>query len=548
MRRFISFTQIGLALLLVCLVLSACSAQQPTVMVTPIASATPHEATETVQPTVTPLPTRKPTVKVGLAPTPNLKPTIDPTIVPDSLLHELKLIAEPGINGHSVQRITGWEYGFAISSGLYGRKYSGPAFWLDDEHLLIQPVTGESWGRPVAQQVQPAVMNLANNKFWLPPTLGLWSDDLFWSAALNELIVIGKGGFTRYDPDGHVLHTTESDGHLYYLSPSGRRLLAVSQTGDTWYDLKTNQVVSIESKNYPGSIGWSLDETRLFDDGLCLIDVNVGKMTCMNFKLGVFGGEGISTIYWVAGDKVMLDWPGFYEGTPAPGNPQIVLLIDPMERSYQDVRTLTGFSKDTLCAYASGFGYASSFSPDRNSVWLKCNQIPYVIDLRTFIKQAVPSVLEFVSWSPDSQSALTKQIDPNCCTESRHYVIYSLSTTETYSVTSGMILSPTWSTTGGLLAYLAEDRQQLGVLNVATRGVVRIFLPQPVVNIYWHPQNQGLVVQADDNSLWWIADPSVNRAEQLTTPLPEVRDVKWSPNGDKLAFVSGSDILVVRMK
>jgi WD40 repeat protein len=539
MRHFIRCTQIGLSLLLVGLVLSACGMQRPTAPATPTASTIPLKATETTLPTVTYSPTPKPTVRIGLAPTPHLKPTIDPTILPSKLMTELKFISEPGINDHSVQRITGWAYGFATPYEFYGRRYSEPVSWLDDGHVLLQPVTGESWGRGVSQQVQPAVASLANDRFWLLPTR--WSSDLFWSAVLSELIVIEKNGFSLYDPDGHVLHNTESDGRYYYLSPSGQRLLAVSQTGDTWYDLKTNQVVNIEAKNNPGSVGWSPDETRLFDEDLCQIDAHVGKITCMNFKLGVFGGEGISTIYWVPGDKVMLDWPSFFEGTPVPDNPGIVLLIDPINRSYQDVRTLAGFDKRTACS----FTWNSPFPADRNHVWLLCDQKPYVIDLRTFNKQAVPTDLEFVSWSPDSKFALTQQLDQNCCEKPYRYAMYSLATTEAYSVTSSAILSPTWSTTGSRLAYLAEDRQQLGVLDAATRDVVMHFLPQPVVNIYWHPQNHGLAVQADDNSLWWIADPSVNRIEKLTAPLPEVRDVKWSPSGDKLAFVSGSDVYVV---
>jgi WD40 repeat protein len=359
-----------------------------------------------------------------------------------------------------------------------------------------------------------------------------------WSSGLQSLIASKDQQVVLYDLEGNVTKSFDVDGFRIHLSPSGKRLFVMSKSGGTWLDLETGQSVNIAGKVSPGSFGWSADETRLFDS-FCLIDAKVGKISCMSFPLAVWAGEGLSTIYWVAGDKVMLDWPTFFEGTPSPDNPPIVLLIDPLKATYQDVRVLAGFDRSAKC------GYASDFPTDRNHIWLLCDQKPYVIDLRTFDKQAVPSDLEFVSWSPDSQFALTKQYDPNCCTGPRHHVIYSLATTEAYSITSGVILSPTWSSTGSLLAYLAEDQQQLGVLDAATRGVVQIFLPQPVANIYWHPQNHGLVVQTDDNSLWSIADPSVNRIEQLTAPLPEVRDVKWSPNGDKLAFVSGSDVYIV---
>jgi hypothetical protein len=55
-------------------------------------------------------------------------------------------------------------------------------------------------------------------------------------------------------------------------------------------------------------------------------------------------------------------------------------------------------------------------------------------------------------------------------------------------------------------------------------------------------------VLADDGRLWWLADAAADRVEQLTPPLPEVRDVEWSPDGDKLAFVSGPDVYVVTVK
>lgn len=536
MRYFARLILVAFLLLFAGLILSACSSSQPSATATSTASVTLFRATETIPPTPTHSPTPKPTVKAGLAPTPNLKPTIDPTILPSRLMSELKLISEPGINGHSVQRIAGWAYGFTYPAGFYGSWFNYPSTWLDDDHLLLLPVTGEGWGQGLYQATKPVVLNLKTGASWLPPT------DM-WSSSLQNLVASKDKQIVLYDLEGNATKSFAVDGFRSYLAPSGQRLFVVSKSGGLWLDLKTGQQVPVGNKRSWNSFSWSPDETRLFDDDLCLTDASVGKITCMNFELSMLGGEGLSTIYWVPGDKVMLDWPSFFEGTPSPDNPGIVLLIDPMNRSYQDVRTLAGFDKRTACSIA----WDTPFPADRNHVWLLCDQKPYLIDLRTFNKQVVPTDLEFVSWSPDSKFALTQQLDQNCCKKPYRYAVYSLTTTEVYSVTSGAIFSPTWSTTGSQLAYLAEDRQQLGILDAATQDTVQVALPQPVINLYWHPQNHGLVAQADDNSLWWIADPSANRIEQLTAPLPEVRDVKWSPSGDRLAFVSGSDVYVVKV-
>ena len=48
-----------------------------------------------------------------------------------------------------------------------------------------------------------------------------------------------------------------------------------------------------------------------------------------------------------------------------------------------------------------------------------------------------------------------------------------------------------------------------------------------------------------DGSLWQIDYPALENVEQLTLPMPAVKDVFWSPDGSYLAFVSDKDIYIV---
>src|SRR5262245_61405297 len=52
-----------------------------------------------------PFPTPNPSV-------PTLLPTIDPKLVPELLRNSITIQTLKGVNGHTIQRITGWNYGF----------------------------------------------------------------------------------------------------------------------------------------------------------------------------------------------------------------------------------------------------------------------------------------------------------------------------------------------------------------------------------------------------------------------------------------------------
>lgn len=99
--------------------------------------------------------------------------------------------------------------------------------------------------------------------------------------------------------------------------------------------------------------------------------------------------------------------------------------------------------------------------------------------------------------------------------------------------------------TAELLSWLTEDNYTLLTLDIATGEVQQVSFHQPVTQLIQKPQDKGLVALAADGSLWWVPDLGSDQAEQLTPPLPGVRDVRWSPSGSRLAFISGSDVYLV---
>jgi hypothetical protein len=97
----------------------------------------------------------------------------------------------------------------------------------------------------------------------------------------------------------------------------------------------------------------------------------------------------------------------------------------------------------------------------------------------------------------------------------------------------------------GLLSWLTEDNNTLLTLDITTGEIRQVSFRQSVMQLIQKPQDKGLVALVADGSLWWVPDLESDRVEQLTPHLPDIRDARWSPSGNRLAFISGSDVYVV---
>ncbi len=528
---------------------------------TSLASAYPPPPTLPPSPSPTfgpsPTPTPTPTLFPTYPAPPTLIPTLDPTTLPDQLRAALSLQTETGVNSHFLQKVKGWKYGMRLSDQCLG-----PFRWLDDGHLLLYPVTGEEEGIALLQYSLPVVMNLRDGKAWLPlpADIGYLCDMPLWSEKLQALIVTDAQGTRLLDAEGNVVRQFTGGARSAWpssLSPSRQRLL----TGFIWQDLETGQMVDFSGQSQRGMDvpSWSSNEKRLFSCCFIFADADTGQYRELQLDgLEPVGRDSCLPLTclesrWVLdGTRVIVQWD-FVSGA--------IPLIDPVAQTYEDLRTLTGLDIHLACG-------APIVAPDGERIIVDCaaplasvsllsSAIPkapsmheilgggplgpqYLIDLRTFVTQTLPAGWEFVNWSPNSHFALLIGID------SRQYALLPIAGGDLYPVAK-FPFTPVWSADGKYLAYLIEDGRGVVTFEPATHASRLTLLPQPSASVIWNPQGDSLAILADDGSLWWIPNPGADDVEQITLPLPDVRDVRWSPSGAHLAFISGTEVYVVRV-
>ena len=109
--------------------------------------------------------------------------------------------------------------------------------------------------------------------------------------------------------------------------------------------------------------------------------------------------------------------------------------------------------------------------------------------------------------------------------------------------------------TKGVGASISSNEQQnqaLFLLDVETLSYKEVTLSSEfqkddsrVNQILWSPDGTHIALVTADGSLWQIDYPALENVEQLTLPMPAVKDVFWSPDSSYLAFVSDKDIYIV---
>jgi hypothetical protein len=394
----------------------------------------------------------------------------------------------------------------------------------------------------VFQFSQPTVINLNTGQMWLPPFADLRASCGFplWSEASHKLISRDAHGIVIHSVNGQLIQYLPTDSGAS-LSPSGKILL----TSPIWRNLETGQTVEFNISPPIWGLTWSSDETRVFNCCYGWGDATVGQYT--DFSLGqlqLIGRDG-GDLYsrWVLNDtRVVIHWD--FEENDKRG---MIPLINPTTQTYQDIRALADLGTESLCGFPE-------ISPNGNYILVGCLpamfQAPpddfthYLIDLRTFISRTLSIDIQFVNWSPANDFALLiANYDGQH--QSQTYTLLPLSGGDPIPLSTSPTLAPVWSPSGSHLAYLTEDGQSLITLKVATNASQITLLPQPFVSVFWNPQGDALALLATDGSLWWVPDFNTDQIEQLTPPLPAPRDIRWSPSGTHLAFVSGPDIYIV---
>jgi len=446
-------------------------------------------------------------------------------MLPDLLITALTVQQEEGITGHSLRRVTGWEYGL----------YPSYAYrWLDNVHMLLFAFAGEEHYDEMSGPTrifQPAVVNLESGQVWFPVRnrVSDWDHHpLLWSAALQVLIVAQDEEILLLNTTGEVMQRFPGDVPLS-LSPSGKRLLA----GAIWRDLETGRTMDFGDLRmiYPD---WSANETRLIGSAR-FANAQSGQYDYSNpqgVHLAGRGGGGIIKERWVLDDtRMMIEWDC------DDGESPIVPLIDPQTRTYQDLCDVAKLPNDPTGCY---WGVQPRVAPNGEYAIVG----DYLVDLRTFVALSPPDDLHPAGWSPDSRFVVLSR-DWNTETQSAEYSLLSLIDRSIRLVSDTPVVWMRWNAQSDHLAFLSETRRELIILAVETWTSHRVSLPHTGIRVFWRPQEDALAILADDGSLWRLATLDSGTVDPLTPPFVDMRDIQWSPDGASIAFVAGTDVYIV---
>lgn len=531
------------------LLLSACGGAS---QLAPVSVASPTTLTPTDIPNRNATATLEPAATSALVvPTrPTLIPTLDPTSVPKLLSEALSLQTVEGMNGYKIRKITGWDYGF--------RQLPCCGYqWLDSNHLLLYPKTGEGMSphhdgeRQEDLSSQPVIMNLETGASWLP-----WSNTPTSIYVARELGIVFQqkvyGSATGPTMDAVFTYTFDGQELTYYwgtildVSPSGEKILV---DDDTIIDLRNDKITDLAwHMDYDlgaSKLYWSSDETRIYRCCFYFADLKTGKSYNLEWS-DLRGVDGKPVSYsmhthsdgqWVRNDSYFLVkwdyWTVSYQD-PIP-------IFSPIEKKYYDLAEMAGIPS----AFIPYSTYA--VSPDGMYVWVRGFSDAdgvihsFLVSLTTFETTSYDTPVNNFFWSADSKFGWTDEVD------SENAYILSVDSKELlpFPVNPRQEYEALWHPKEDVLVYTAENDHALALLNAEDMTVDGRELPISIVDFDWSPNGDRMRFIGTDGSLWQVDYPMFQHFEQLTGPMPGVSEMSWSPDGNSIALISGADIYIV---
>jgi Tol biopolymer transport system component len=235
---------------------------------------------------------------------------------------------------------------------------------------------------------------------------------------------------------------------------------------------------------------------------------------------------------WVLNDSHLLIQFDFFNSIPL----DFIPLFDIKTRTLHNLNTMAGIPREKY-----GPNCPMTFaSPDGKSIWAKCYSGGYLVDLTAFTSVEFPmsNSYDYPIWSADSQFAWME-------TNPRQLLSVSRKKLSPLPVDPLYDSELWWHPTDNILAYLSEDGRKLELLNAQTLSPQEVELPAVFQSLAWSPRGDSIALLAKEGSLWQLDYPRFRNLEQLMMSSAEGKDIKWSPDGNSIAFISDSDIYIV---
>ena len=548
----------------------------------PTDTPNPILATSTLTPFPTPVSTAIPTI------------TSTPNVMPDLNQNSLTLATSDGSDSEKFDRISGWELGFR-SPGYCQGAYR----WLDNTHLLLYAITNkDDTDMGTYESSIPIIIDIGTGNSWSPSfSVTYKCGTPLWSDAKQVVIVSADGGFSLLNADGELVEWLSGEG-VPFLSPSGRKLFAYN----TWYDLETGNNITLQSpseSSYFGGMGsppaWSQDETQLFSCCFVFADVLTGEIEKITRFIESGRGsrpgknDDVRFSYLLNDNLGIVDYDLYFlEQT----NQQIIPLFDLQTRDFINIQDILDLGDQANCNYIQ-------HEPIQNFLQLRCDNKWYVLDPQ--IMQLDPRFQvaeESYNFSPNEQYAVLKSSD-------NHYLLWEDGQLGFYDI--GILPSEIpnssrpisqeyerWSPESNWFSFWTNEFKNLSFLNPATKEIQAISFSEAngkVRRYFWTPKEDKIALFDADGHLWWVPEISNDRVVELvnplnvqfkgalwkkdeqalllydengrfwefsledaqleqltTTPFESIHSVKLSPDGTQVAFVEGTDVVILSLE
>ena len=479
-------------------------------------------------------------------PTPLLEPTPFPTLAPDRLRPTLLGALQVTQAAPGAYQIGDWHGGWRSES--YCR--TGPLAWLDDNHLLLFPLTGLLYDMGPIEYSVPLVANLAQGTLWMPYppgeaifASGSCADQPAWSAPAGILAAPQPERIYMYGIDGDLLTTLPYQAYDELgVSPSGRWLF----TGQEFFDLGAE---APPGPQHPQGwrYAWDPAEGQIF--ACCNISatrfslpINWQPEGIIPIGRGVSAGGIVQTAAWTPdGRYTFVFWD--YQHPLAEG--AIVPLFDPGQQTYGDLLELVGLRPGDP---AESWCRPMAISPDGRQLLLACQIWGwYLVNLETY---QASTLGDFTSNDPSFSANGEFLVNREALsppgpgrspvqfwrTEDSSTFFFELPHGEAFWHPTRPWLALTHSGEGGVTLFDARQRKVLAEIETVV----------PVRQALWSPQGDGLLLAREDGRLAWLADPLA-----MQTPISlnkvlhtEPRGLQISPDGRRAALVDDRTVYI----